>query len=77
VFSRNPAEPSIDSVRWIGVNVQKGALSIAFLNCSGKPMKECAIETKAITILDFLNGLRASLQVTPQEGTWRTPGGLA
>ncbi|MGC2766433.1 MAG: hypothetical protein WB607_13095 [Candidatus Acidiferrum sp.] len=31
---------------------------------------ECAIETKAITILDFLKGLRGSLHVTFEEGIW-------
>ena len=31
---------------------------------------ECTIETKAITILDFLKGLRGSLHVTFEEGTW-------
>jgi hypothetical protein len=31
---------------------------------------ECTIETKAITILDFLKGLRGSPHVTLEEGTW-------
>jgi hypothetical protein len=31
---------------------------------------ECVIETKASTILDFLNGLRGSLHVTFEEDTW-------
>ena len=33
-------------------------------------MTECAIETKALTILDFLKGFCGSLQVTLEEGTW-------
>ena len=37
---------------------------------SGKLVMECVIETKAITILDFLKGLRGSLHVTFEEGTW-------
>ena len=43
---------------------------IAVLNSSGKLVMECTIETKAITILDFLKGLRGSLHVTFEEGTW-------
>jgi hypothetical protein len=31
---------------------------------------ECVIETKAITLLDFLKSLRGSLHVTLEEGTW-------
>ena len=31
---------------------------------------ECTIETKAITIIDFLKELRGSLHVTFEEGTW-------
>jgi transposase len=46
------------------------AISIALLNSSGKLVMECVIENKAITILDFLKGLRGSLHVTLEEGTW-------
>jgi hypothetical protein len=31
---------------------------------------ECVIETKASTILQFVDGLRGDLQVTFEEGTW-------
>jgi hypothetical protein len=31
---------------------------------------ECIIETKAITILEFVHGLRGSLHLTFEEGTW-------
>ena len=33
-------------------------------------MVECVIETKAIAILQFVQGLRGSLHVTFEEGTW-------
>ena len=39
------------------------------LNSFGKLVMECVIETKAITILQFLKGLRGSLCVTFEEGT--------
>ena len=57
-------------VKYIGMDVHKEAISIAVLNATGKLVMECAIEAKAITILDFLKGLRGSLHVTFEEGTW-------
>src|ERR1700675_4049903 len=60
----------MDSVKYIGMDVHKETISIAVRNSSGKLVMECVIETKAITILDFLKGLRGSLHVTFEEGTW-------
>jgi len=62
----------MDSVKYIGMDVHKEAISIAVLNSSGKLVMECVIETKASTILQFVQGLRGSLQVTLEEGTWAT-----
>jgi transposase len=60
----------MDSVKYIGMDVHKEAISIAVLNSSGKLVMESIIETKAITILQFVQGLRGNLQVTLEEGTW-------
>ncbi len=60
----------MDSVKYIGMDVHKEAISIAVLNSSGKLVMECVIETKAITILQFVQGLRGSLHITLEEGTW-------
>ena len=60
----------MDSVKYIGMDVHKEAIAVAVLSSSGKLVMECVIETKAITILDFLKGLRGSLHVTLEEGTW-------
>jgi transposase len=60
----------MDSVKYIGMDVHKEAISIAVLNSSGKLVMECTIETKASTILQFFQGLRGSLHVTFEEGTW-------
>ena len=60
----------MDSVKYIGMDVHKEAISIAVLNSSGKLVMECVIETKAITILQFVEGLCGSLHVTLEEGTW-------
>jgi len=40
------------------------------LDDSGKLVMECLLETKAATILQFLAGLRGTLFVTFEEGTW-------
>ena len=60
----------MDSVKYIGMEVHKEAISIAVLNSSGKLVMECIIETKASTILQFFQGLSGSLHVTCEEGTW-------
>src|SRR5580700_3372912 len=62
--------PHMNSVKYIGMDVHKEAISIAVLNSIGKLVMECVIETKAITILEFLKGLRGYLHVTFEEGTW-------
>jgi transposase len=60
---------SVD-VKYIGLDVHKEAISIAVLNGSGKLVMESIIETKAVTILQFIQGLRGELHVTWEEGTW-------
>jgi transposase len=59
----------MDSAKYIGLDVHKESISIAVLNAAGKIVMECVIETKAITILQFLRGLRGDLHVTFEEGT--------
>jgi transposase len=43
---------------------------IAVRNAAGKLVMEGVIETKASMILEFVDGLRADVQVTFEEGTW-------
>jgi hypothetical protein len=50
--------------------VHKEAISIAVLNGAGKLVMESIIETKAATLVHFLQGLRGELHVTLEEGTW-------
>jgi hypothetical protein len=38
-------------------------------NAEGKLLMECVLETKAATILEFIEGLRGSLSLTFEEGT--------
>ena len=58
------------STKYIGMDVHKESISIAVRSDSGKLVMECVIETKAITILEFIHGLCGELQVTFEEGTW-------
>ena len=59
----------MESVKYIGMDVRKEAISIAVLNSSGKLVMRCVIETKARSLLQFFQGLRGSLHVTFEEGT--------
>ena len=56
--------------KYIGLDVNKEATSIAVLNGAGKLVMESIIETKTVTLLEFLHGLRGELHVTLEEGTW-------
>ena len=58
------------STKYIGLDVHKESISIAVLNCAGKVVMECVIETKSSTILQFIHGFRGDLHVTFEEGTW-------
>src|ERR1700720_880795 len=58
------------SVKYIGMDVHKETVSIAVLNSSGKLVMESILETKANTIIQFVEGLRSDLRVTLEEGTW-------
>ncbi len=60
----------MDKTKYIGMDVHKEAISIAVLDSTGKLVMESIIETKAATILQFIQGLRGNLQVTFEEGTW-------
>ena len=42
------------STKYIGLDVHKESISIAVLNFAGKVVMECVIETKASTILQFI-----------------------
>ena len=60
----------MDNTKYIGMDVHKESISIAVRNAAGKVVMECVIETKANTILQFVDGLRGDVHVTLEEGTW-------
>ena len=49
--------------KYIGMDVHKDTISIAVMDSRGKLVMESILETKAATILQFIQGLRGSLFV--------------
>src|SRR6266576_1239157 len=55
--------------KYIGMDVHDATISAAVKNAQGKLLMECVLETKAATILEFIQGLRGTLALTFEEGT--------
>ena len=55
--------------KYIGLEVHQASISAAVMDPSGKVLMECLLETKAATILEFIQGLRGTLSLTFEEGT--------
>ena len=55
--------------KYIGMDVHQASICVAVMDARGKLIMESILETKAATILEFLEGLRGSLSVTFEEGT--------
>jgi hypothetical protein len=53
----------------LGMDVHQATISVAVMDSSGKLIMECILETKAATILEFIDGLRGPLSVAFEEGT--------
>src|ERR1019366_981584 len=60
----------MDSEKYIGLDVHQATIVVAVMDSSGKLVMESILETKAATILEFFTGLRGTLSVTFEEGTW-------
>ena len=56
--------------KYIGLDVHQATISVAVMDSQGKVVMESILETKASTILEFLAGLRGTLSLTFEEGTW-------
>jgi transposase len=59
----------MDSIKYIGLDVHQSTISVAVLNADGKLVMQSVIATHAATILDFIQGLRGTLNITFEEGT--------
>ena len=60
----------MNSEKYIGLDVHQATISVAVMDSTGKLVMESILETKAATILEFFAGLRGTLSVTFEEGTW-------
>jgi transposase len=60
----------MNDAKYIGMDVHQATISVAVRDWRGNLVMEAILETKADTILGFLHGLRGSLSVTFEEGTW-------
>jgi hypothetical protein len=54
----------------LGWTFHQATISAAVMDPMGKVVMESILETKAATILEFFAGLRGTLSVTFEEGTW-------
>lgn len=59
----------MNDTKYIGLDVHQATISAVVLDTAGKLLMESTFETKASTILQFLDGLRGTVQVTFEEGT--------
>jgi len=59
----------MDNRKYIGMDVHQASISIAVGDAAGKALMECIVETKAATVLEFIQGLRGGLWVAFEEGT--------
>ena len=55
--------------KYIGMDVHQATISVAVTDSRGKLIMESIVETKAATILEFIQGLHGGLSVTFEEGT--------
>src|SRR5437588_10016157 len=60
----------MNSEKYIGLDVHQATICVAVMDAKGKVVMESILETKATTILEFWAGLRGTLSVTFEEGTW-------
>ncbi len=60
----------MNDAKYIGLDLHQATISATALDSTGKLVMESILETKAAAALQFIHGLRGSLHVTLEEGTW-------
>ena len=60
----------MNDAKYIGLDVHQATISVAVRDSAGKLVMEAVLETKAEAVIQFLRGVRGSLHVTLEEGTW-------
>jgi len=58
-----------NTIKYVGLDVHQSTVSVAVLDAEGKLILQSILATHAAAILDFVHGVRGSLQVTFEEGT--------
>jgi len=59
----------MSEAKYIGMDVHQATISVAIMDAGGKLIMECLLETKASTIVGFIQGLQGTLSLTFEEGT--------
>lgn len=62
----------MSKLKYIGLDVHQASISVAVLEEKGKLVMQSVIATRATAILEFLGGLRGTLHITFEEGTYST-----
>jgi len=57
---------------YIGMDVHQATISVAVMDARGKLIMECLLETKAATVVEFIQGLQGTLSLTFEKGTSAT-----
>ncbi|MGH9356265.1 MAG: IS110 family transposase [Terriglobia bacterium] len=60
----------MNSVKYVGLDVHLSTISVAVLDGEGKLVMQSVLATRAAAVLDFIHGLRGTLQLTLEEGTY-------
>lgn len=60
----------MSKLKYIGLDVHQASISVAVLDESGKLVVQSVVATRATAIVELLEGLRGTLQVTFEEGTY-------
>jgi transposase len=60
----------MSKIKHIGLDVHQASISVAVLDESGKLVMQSVIATRAAAVLEFLGGLRGTLHITFEEGTY-------
>ena len=69
IASRTKGSAFRSQEKYIGMDVHQATISVAVMDAQGKLIMECLLETKAATMVEFIQGLRGTLSLTFEEGT--------
>lgn len=57
------------NTKYVGMDVHRDCISIAVLNEEGRQVSQCIVPTDGAVILEFVQGLRGTVQITLEETT--------